>query len=130
MESARQSLAIPELLISTPCSHSILDVNLQQSCGAAIRVKPRARLCEGNHILEESTIFCHRFPIAPKARHSIATAVRPWFEFEDRIKARRADRSRATILAGIAYGWRPHAAPSALDYQVSTFHGLTAVAIP
>ena len=33
-------------VVSNDGSQSILDVNIQQSCGAAIRVKPKARLCE------------------------------------------------------------------------------------
>jgi len=33
-------------VVPTLWQNAIYDVNIQQSCGAAIRVKPKARLCE------------------------------------------------------------------------------------
>ena len=81
----------PETVLTSTCSPLDTRREPSTSCGAAVRFKPRARPCEGNNILEESTIYARRFPAAPKARHSIATAVRPWIGRPGSIKARRAD---------------------------------------
>jgi hypothetical protein len=59
---------------------------------------------------------------APKARHLVAAAVRPWIKFRMKFEARRAG-----IQAGNS---STDAAPSALNQNsVSAIHGLLAVAI-
>jgi hypothetical protein len=95
---------------------TIPDVNIQQSCEAAIRVKPSASFARAINIHEESAFLCEPVPRAPQARHSIATAVRPWIGRRRKIKARRAVTFLVPSSVKINLHCRIGAAPSALTY--------------